>query len=96
MSDDKPDSTGKDSNQTITVDANEFKVDNSDKPEIQPHTEPDVDMSDDELKQIVTEIASEAHKPSEECLPLDVQLPDDEFNNLDADITSEAHKIKKR
>ena len=54
-----------------------------------------MNMSDDEFEQTVKEIASEAHKPSEECLPLDMQLPCDEFKNLAADITSEAHKIKK-
>ena len=49
LSDDKPNSTRRDSNQTITADDNEYKADNLDKAAIQPHTEPDMNMSDDEF-----------------------------------------------
>ena len=92
MSDDKPDNTEKDSIQTITVDANESKVEDLDKPEIQQHTEPDINMSDD----TVAENAPEAHKPSKVCLPLNMLLSDDEFKKLVANIASEACKIKRQ
>ena len=54
-----------------------------------------MNMSADEFKETVAEIASEAHKPSVECLPLDMQLPDDKFKKPGAGIASDVHKVER-